>query len=69
MQLSTPCAFIQRLNVFQPMFKPVTAQSDLVLRDRVKHERVVRIWRVAERKGFSGILCHLEFVISERIRI
>jgi hypothetical protein len=34
------------------------------LRDRVKHECVVRIWRVAKRKGFSEILWHLEFVIQ-----
>jgi hypothetical protein len=52
-QLAAARPFIQRLNVFQPMFKLVTAQIDLVLRDCVKHERVVRIWRVAKDKGVS----------------
>ena len=64
MQLAALRPLIQRLNVFQPMFKPITAQIDLVLRDRVEHERIVRIGRMAKRKGFSGILCHLEFVIQ-----
>src|SRR5215467_13318524 len=45
------------------MFKPVTAQIDLILRDRVEHERVVSVGRMAKRKGISGVRCHLEFVI------
>jgi hypothetical protein len=35
-QLAALRPLIQRLNVFQPMFKPVTAQIDFVLRDRVE---------------------------------
>jgi hypothetical protein len=33
-ELATPHPLIQRLNVFQPMFKPITAQIDFVLCDR-----------------------------------
>jgi hypothetical protein len=42
-QLAAPRPLIQRLNVFQPMLKPITAQIDFVFRDRVEHERVIRI--------------------------
>jgi hypothetical protein len=38
---------IQGLNVFQLMFKPVTAQIDFVLCDRVKHEGIVGVGRMA----------------------
>jgi hypothetical protein len=63
-QLAALRPLIQRLNVFQPMFKPITAQIDFVLRDRVEHERIVWVGRMPKCKGFSGILCHLEFVIQ-----
>jgi hypothetical protein len=46
-QLAAPRPFIQRLNVFQSMVKPITAQIDFVVRDRVEHERIVRIGRMA----------------------
>ncbi len=55
---------IQRLNIFQPMFEPISAQIDFILRHRVEHERIIRIGRMAQGKDFSGILCHLEFVIQ-----
>ena len=64
MQLAALRPLIQRLNVFQPMFKPVTAQIDFVLRDRVEHEGIVRIGRMAKRKGCSGTLFHFEFVVQ-----
>ena len=38
MQLAALRPLIQCLNVLQPMFKPITAQIDFVLRDRVEHE-------------------------------
>jgi hypothetical protein len=60
-QLSTSSSLIQRLNIFQPVFKPVTAQIDFILRDCVEHECVVRIGRMSKRKDFSGILRHAEF--------
>src|SRR4249919_3593412 len=69
MQLAALRPFIQCLNIFQPMFKPITAQIDFVLRDRVEHERVVWVGRMPKCKGFSGILCHLEFVVQDRIRL
>jgi hypothetical protein len=44
------------------MLESVSAQIDLAFRDRVEHERVVWIGRMAERKRFGGIPCHFEFV-------
>ena len=49
-QLAAHRAFVQRLDVLEPMLETVTAQVDLVLRHRVKHERVVRIGRMSERE-------------------
>jgi hypothetical protein len=46
-QLAAPRPLIQRLNVFQPMFKLITAQIDFVLRYRIEHEGIVRIGRMA----------------------
>jgi hypothetical protein len=63
-QLAALRPLIQRLNVFQPMFKPITAQIYFVLRDRVEHKRIVRIGRMAKRKGCSGTLFHFEFVVQ-----
>ena len=62
MHLAALRPLIQRLNVFQPMFKSITSQIDFVLRHRVEHERVVRVGRMPKCKGFSGIVCHLDFV-------
>ena len=64
MQLAALRPLIQRLNVLQPIFKPITVQIDFALRDRVEHERIVRVGRMPKCKGFSGILCHSEFVIQ-----
>src|SRR5262249_17195718 len=64
MQLAVLRPFIQGLDVFQAMFKSITSQIDFVLRDGVEHESIIRVGRMAQRKGFSGILCHLEFVIQ-----
>ena len=47
MQLTALRPLIQRLNIFQPMLKPITAQIDFVFRDRIEHERIVRIGRMA----------------------
>ena len=47
MQLAALRPLIQRLNVFQLMFKPITAQIDFVFRDRIEHKRIVRIGRMA----------------------
>jgi hypothetical protein len=58
MQLAAPRPLIERLNVFQPMFKPITAQIDFVLCDRVEHERIVRIGRMTQRKNVGALLAH-----------
>jgi len=42
-QFASKRSFIQRLNIFQSMLEPITAQIDFVFRYRIKHERVVRI--------------------------
>src|SRR2546423_11096212 len=44
------------------MLEPVSAQIDLVLRHRVKHERVIRIWGMPQGKDFSPLLLHLRFL-------
>jgi hypothetical protein len=46
-QLAALRPLIQRLNVFELMFKPITPQIDFVFRDRVEHECIVRIGRMA----------------------
>ena len=51
MQFAAQRAFIQRLNIFQPMFETVTAQVDLVFRHGVKHERVVGIGGMTQGEG------------------
>src|SRR5947209_8317952 len=53
-QLASHCPFVQGLNVFQAVFETVSAQVYLVLRNRVKHEGVVRIGRVSQRENFRG---------------
>jgi hypothetical protein len=45
------------LNILQSMLEPVSAQIDLILRHRVKHERVIRIWGVTQGKDVSAVLC------------
>jgi hypothetical protein len=47
------------LNIFQLMLEPISAQIDLILRHRVKHERVIRIWGMTQRKSLGRVLCHL----------
>ena len=42
---------IEGLNVLEPVFKTVSAQINFVFRDRVKHERVIGIGRMAESKN------------------
>ena len=54
MQVAAPRAFIQRLNIFQPMFESITAKIDFVFRHRIKHERIVRIRRVAQGEHGTG---------------
>ena len=43
MQFSSQCSLIQRLDVFEPMLEPITAEVDFALRDRIKHEGIVRV--------------------------
>jgi len=54
-QLASPRPLIQRLNVFQPMFKAIAPQIDFVRPDRVEQKRAVRIGPMAKSKGFCGI--------------
>jgi hypothetical protein len=58
-QVASNRAFVQRLNIFQLMLEPISAQIDLILRHRVKHERVIRIWGMTQRKSLGRVLCHL----------
>src|SRR5438128_12174155 len=44
------------------MLEPVSSKVDLVLRHRVKHKRVIRIWGVPKGKDFSLLLLHLQFL-------
>jgi hypothetical protein len=61
-QFASNRAFVQRLNIFQSMFEPISAQIDLILRHRVKHERVIRIRGMTQGKDFSVLLVHLRFL-------
>ncbi len=49
-QFAARRALVQRLDVLQDVLEPPAAGLDFVLRERVKHERVVGIGRVAERQ-------------------
>lgn len=53
-QLASFRAFVQRLDVFEPMLKPIAMQIDFVFRNRVKHERIIWIRRMAQRKKAVG---------------
>jgi hypothetical protein len=55
-QLTSKRSLIQCLNVFQAMLESIPAQIDLILGHGVKHERVVRVWGMSERKGFSAVV-------------
>jgi hypothetical protein len=61
-QFASNRAFVQRLNIFKSMLESISAQIDLVLRHRVKHERVIRIWGMPQGKDFSPLLFHLRFL-------
>src|SRR6266481_7276077 len=61
-QFASNCAFVQRLNILQSMLEPISTQVDLILRHRVKHERVIRIRGVTQGKNFSLLLLHLRFL-------
>src|SRR5438270_9504923 len=52
MQLAASCAFVQGLDILQAMLETIPAQIDLIFRDRIKHERVVRIRGMSEGKDF-----------------
>ncbi len=43
--------FVERLDVLQDVLKMKTVRGDQILRERVKHEGVVRIGRMAEGQG------------------
>jgi hypothetical protein len=58
-QFAAKCPLIQRLDIFQSMLEPVPAQIDLILGHRIKHERVIRIRGVTQRKDFGVLLFHL----------
>jgi hypothetical protein len=47
MQLTTKGALIQRFDILKNMFKPVSMCVDLVLRQCIKHEGVIRVWRMS----------------------
>src|SRR5687767_15868522 len=50
-QLAAERALVQSLNVLESMLKTVAAQVNLVLRHRVKHEGIVRVGGVPQRKN------------------
>jgi hypothetical protein len=45
--------FVERLDVLEPMLEAVSTQVDLVFRHRVKHECIVGVRRMSERKDAS----------------
>ena len=51
-QLAAKGSLIKRLNIFEPMLKAIAAQVDFVFRHRVKHEGVIRVWRMAQGENF-----------------
>src|SRR6266699_2982757 len=55
MQLAAPRSLVQRLNVFQAMVEPITAEIDFVLRHRIEHERIIRIGRMTKGKALSAL--------------
>src|SRR6266487_3528794 len=59
MQLAAPRSLVQRLNVFQAMVEPITAEIDFVLRHRIEHERIIRIGRMTQGKALSDVPFHL----------
>jgi len=64
-QFAAPRPLIQRLNIFQPMFEPVTTKIDFLLRHRIEHERIIRIGGMTEGKDFSA---GLRTVMHDRFR-
>jgi hypothetical protein len=50
MQLATKRALIQRFDILENVFKPVSPRIDFVLGERVEHECVVRVRRMSEKK-------------------
>ncbi len=70
-QLAPKRPFVQRLNVFQSMLEPISAQVDLILRHRVKHERVIRVRGVTQGKDFGAVVrlfFHLDLDRSAFVR-
>ena|SRR5437762_3605659 len=59
MQLAAPGSLVQRLNIFHLMLEPITTEIDFVFRDRIEHERVIRVRRMTQRKDFCALLLHL----------
>src|SRR5205807_8635345 len=51
-QFAAQRAFVQCLDVFEPMFEAITAQIDFVFRHRVKHEGVVRVGGMSQGEDF-----------------
>ena len=60
MQLAALCPLIQRLNIFQSMVEVITTEIDFIFRDRIEHERVIRIRRMTKGEDFTCVLRHLE---------
>src|SRR5438045_9767877 len=54
-KFASNCAFVQRLNSHQSMLEPVSAQVDLILGHRIKHERIVRIWGMTQGKDVTRV--------------
>src|SRR6476646_9836615 len=46
----THTPFVKCLDIFESLIKRIPVQINLILGDPIKHERVVRIRRMAERK-------------------
>jgi hypothetical protein len=66
-QFSAERAFVQGLDILQLMHEFVAAQVDLVLRHRVKHERIIGIGRMAERER-SVRFSHVRMLACESAR-
>jgi len=53
MQFALERSLVQRLNIFQPMLEPITAEIDFVFCDREKHKSIIWIWRMPQRENAS----------------
>lgn len=57
-ELTSERPLVQRLDIFESTFEPVSAQVDFIPGHRVKHERVIWVWRVPKGKDVGLVIRH-----------